>query len=133
MAPKWSDNTTCKFVKLYKQHECLWNTKIELYRNKNAREAAIIDIIEAMELKNFTVADVKNKIKSLRGTYQQEVLKIEKSEKSGVTYVYKPAMKWFCIMTEVMGSGTLKRSTQNNLVSTIIIIISHLILFLAKI
>lgn len=120
MSRRWSDETTCTFVELYKEYECLWNMNITLYRNKNAREAAIVKIIESMGMENFTTEDVKQKIKSLRGTYQQELFKVERSEKSGAGLddVYKPSMKWYYLMDEIMKSGNVKRNTLNNMVST---------------
>jgi hypothetical protein len=66
-----------------------------------------------MGLENFTAEDAKQKIKSLRATYQQGSHEIEKSLSSGAGLedVYKQSMKWFTLMTEVMKSGVLKRGT----------------------
>ena len=71
-------------------------------------------------LENFTTEEAKQKIKSLRATYQQESHKIDKSLRSGAGLedVYKPSMKWFTLMTEVMKSGVLKRGTVSSEVST---------------
>jgi len=57
--------------------------------------------------------DAKQKIKTLRATYQQKSHKMDKSLSSGAGLedVYKPSMKWFTLMTEVMKSGVLKRRT----------------------
>ena len=73
-----------------------------------------------MGLENFTTEDAKQKIKSLRATYQQESHKIDKSSRSaaGLENVYKPSMKWFTIMTKVMKSGVLKTVTVSSEVST---------------
>ncbi|KAI4455488.1 hypothetical protein MML48_9g00008917 [Holotrichia oblita] len=70
-----------------------------------------------MGIADFGVEEAKQKIKSIRATYQQEQLKIIKSEKSGagVEDVYKPNMKWFAAMHGVMNSGRLKRNTTSNM------------------
>jgi hypothetical protein len=90
-----------------------------LYKRKDARQSALEGIVRKMGLENFTTKDAKQKIKSLRATYQQESHKIYKSLSSGADLedVYKPSMKWFTLMTEVMKSGVLKRGTVSSEVS----------------
>jgi len=120
MPARWNDELTCKYVELYKEHECLWNMNSILYKRKDARQSALEEIVRKMGLENFTIEDAKHKIKSLRATYQQESHKIDKSLSSGAGLedVYKPSMKWFTLMTEVMKSGVLKRGTVSSEVST---------------
>jgi hypothetical protein len=77
MPARWNDEFTCKYVELYKKHECLWNINSTLYnstlyKRNNARQSAVEEIVRKMELENFTTEDAKQKIKSLRATYQQE-------------------------------------------------------------
>jgi hypothetical protein len=55
------------------------------YRNRNARQTALEKIVENIGWENFTTEDAKQKIKSLRATYQQEFNKIEKSKRSGAS------------------------------------------------
>ena len=71
-------------------------------------------------LVHFITEDAKQKIKSLRSTYQQESHKIDKSFSSGAGLedVYKPSMKWFTLMTKVMKSGVLKRGAVSSELST---------------
>jgi hypothetical protein len=57
------------------------------YRNKNARQTAMEKIVEKIGWENFTTEDPKQKIKSLRVTYQQEFNKIEKSKRSGASFL----------------------------------------------
>jgi hypothetical protein len=54
------------YVKLYKEHECLWNVNSTLYRSKDARQSSLEEIVRKMGLENFTAEDAKQKIKSLR-------------------------------------------------------------------
>jgi hypothetical protein len=97
MPARWNDQLTCKYVELYKEHECVWNMNSTLYKRKDARQSAVEEMVRKMGLENFTTKDAKQKIKSLRATYQQESHNIEKSLSSGagLEVVYKPSMKWF--------------------------------------
>jgi hypothetical protein len=79
MPARWNDELTCKCVELYKEHECLWNVNSTLYKRKDARQSTLEEIVRKMGLENFT----KQKIKSLRATYQQQSHKIDKSLRSG--------------------------------------------------
>jgi len=90
-----------------------------LYKRTDLRQSALEEIVRKMGLENFTTEDAKQKIKSLRATYQQESYKIDKSWRSGASLedVYKPSMKWFTLMTEVMKSGAFKRGTLSSGVS----------------
>jgi hypothetical protein len=91
-----------------------------LYRKKDARLSALDEIVRKMGLENVTTEDAKQKIKSLRATHQQESHKIDKSLSSGAGLedVYRPSMKQFTLMTEVMKSGVLKIGTVSSEVST---------------
>jgi hypothetical protein len=84
-----------------------------LYKRKDARQSAMEETVRKMGLENYTTAHAKQKIKSLSATYHQESHKIEKSLSSGAGLedVYKPPMKRFTLMAEVMKSGVLKRGT----------------------
>jgi len=99
---------------------CTRNMNSTLYRRKDARQSALEEIVRKMGLENFTTEEAKQKIKSLRATYQQESHKIDESLRSGAGLedVYKPSMKWFTLMTEVMESGVFKRRTVSSEVST---------------
>ena len=116
MPARWTDELTCKYVELYKEHECLWNMNSTLYKRKDARQSALEEIVRKMGLENFTTEDAKQKIESLRATYQQESHNIDKplSSEAGLQDVYKPSMKWFTLMTKVMKSGVLKTGTVNS-------------------
>jgi hypothetical protein len=75
MAAKWDIATTIAFIQEYKEHECLWNFKSPLYKNKHMREAAYKEIVKAMNIEGFGVPEVKNKIINVRSTYAQEIKK----------------------------------------------------------
>ena len=116
---RWSEGDTVKFVELYREHECPWNKIKPSYRNNQMRVGALEKIVEEMGIEGFTVADARQKVKSLRNTYNQQLLKIEKSRKSGMGRedVYTPSLKWFHLMDTFMRKTKEKRSSQSNLVS----------------
>jgi hypothetical protein len=91
-----------------------------LYKRKDARQSALEEIVKKkMGMENFTTEDAKQKIKSLRATYQ-ESRKTNKSLSSGegLEDGYKPSMKWFTLMPEVTESGVLKSGTVSSEVRT---------------
>ena len=68
----WSEEDIVKFVELYREHQCLWNTMKPSYRNNQMRVGALEKIVEEMV------------IEGLRNTYayNQQLQKTEKSRKS---------------------------------------------------
>jgi len=76
MPVRWNDELTCKYVELYKEHKCLWNMNSTLYKRKDARQSVLEERVRKMGLENFNTDDAKQKIKSLRATYQQESILI---------------------------------------------------------
>ena len=79
---KWSEEETIRFVELYREKECLWKKSSAKYGNKNMRKAAEEDVVTKMGKQSFGVTELKQKIKIIRTTYNQEVFKIKKSKKS---------------------------------------------------
>lgn len=123
MSNRWSDVTTLKFVKLYRENENLWNMFTPEYRNCDCRSASMEAIVSELNLSNFTIKDVPKKIKALRSTYHLELAKIEKSKASGggANFVYKPLLPWFDDMNHIMKTATVKeKETYSNLVSIIV-------------
>jgi hypothetical protein len=57
--------------------ECLWNFQSPQYKNKQMRKAAYKQIVDAMDITGFAIPEVKNKIKSLRSSYAQEMKKTQ--------------------------------------------------------
>lgn len=49
MVERWTDGDMTKFLELYQEKEMLWNPKLELYRNNNARIVALDEIIKVLE------------------------------------------------------------------------------------
>ncbi|CAH1990209.1 unnamed protein product [Acanthoscelides obtectus] len=112
---KWSEEETMRFVELYSEKECLWKKSSVNYRNKNMRKAAEEDIVNRMGKEGFGVTELKQKIKIMRTTYNQEALKVKKSKKSGgkPDDIYVPTVKWFRQMEEIMDSSTAENETES--------------------
>ncbi|XP_038222471.1 uncharacterized protein LOC119840046 [Zerene cesonia] len=110
---KWSDDTTCQFVTLYKKHECLWNVTVPEYKNKVIRDRALRVIQDEMAIDGFGKNEIKNKIRSLRSTYYLEKKKIDKHKTEGIRYsLYRPSLKWFYIMQEIMCTLAKKKCNE---------------------
>ena len=124
MADKWTSDESMKFVQLYKNHTNLWNCLDPHYKNRNLRQNSLEVIRQEMGLKS--TSDVTKKIKSFRSTYHLEVMKIEKSRKSGSATddIYKPSIKWFDSMDYIMKIITLKEK------ETISTLMSYLLVFI---
>lgn len=113
---KWRESDTIKFVELYESAECLWNFRHPSYKNRHSRDRAIQYIIEQMNLPDFGVNELKNKIKNIRSTYQQEVNKIKRWRAApGADFVeeYKTNLAWFPIADRFL--KTCINSTKNAL------------------
>lgn len=111
MAFRWTDEMMMKFANLYKHHECLWQTYNARYKNKEARNASIQNIVDEMNIPDFGISDCKNKIKNLRSHYCQELKKIQESKNTGATGVniYQPTLPWFGTV-----DGFLRRFVQQS-------------------
>lgn len=118
MTDRWTSEQNLKFVELYKDQTNLWNCLDPSYKNRDLRKASLEHIRNELGLTDTN--EVTKKIKNLRLTYNQEVLKIEKSKKSisGTDEVYKPIIKWFDSMDYIMKIINLKeKQTTSNLAS----------------
>lgn len=83
------------FLEHYQQYPCLWDKTSADYKNRQKRgdaEAALLKIIEVDNLKAL-----RAKIKSIRGTYNNELRKVKKSITTGSSAgdEYKPELHWF--------------------------------------
>lgn len=122
--PKLNSEETIKFIRLYRNQECLWRVDSEEYRNKQARDTALLQIKEEMGIDTFSIEDIKNKIKYLRATFMIEVNKMKKSQKSGAgsADVYKPSLKWYEEMASFILYHPTSRNTHDNMVSSYLVI-----------
>lgn len=88
---KWGTETTLRFIQEYGKRSCLWDHGNYNYKNKRLRLEALKEIIEQMQLDNFTVKDAKDKIHGLRATYISERKKLLEANGRG----YQPKLVWY--------------------------------------
>ncbi|KAJ2941389.1 hypothetical protein O0L34_g3595 [Tuta absoluta] len=92
--PKWSEDLTIQMIIEYEKREYLWNPVSEHYKNKKIREQGYVEIINALNLVDVTVKELKNKIKNIRSSYSVELKKIRAARKAGA-HAYRPSVTWF--------------------------------------
>ncbi|XP_072941202.1 uncharacterized protein [Epargyreus clarus] len=116
MTTKLNEAENIKLVQLYREHECLWDNKSIHYRNKDMRATALQSIAQELSIEGIGPSEVKNKIKSLRATYNLELEKIKKSSRSGAGgNVYIPKVRWFEEMDAFIRNVSIQRKTTMNL------------------
>lgn len=82
-----------EFLKHYEKNPCLWDRSSPHYKNKRMREAAERVLMKVMHIEDSK--SLKSKIRSIRGTYNNEIRKIKTSIKSETDKVYEPKLLWF--------------------------------------
>ncbi|KAG8263848.1 hypothetical protein J6590_088380 [Homalodisca vitripennis] len=112
---KWKLSEIEKFLELYELYRCLWDYKVDEYKDRNAKEHAWEEIVRGMEKRDFTVKKAKDKIRVLRNTYSNELTKIYKSKVSGAGLddVYVPTLRWFSTMDRIIGGVVQSRGSQS--------------------
>lgn len=116
---KFNEEETIRFCELYREFECLWNMASPDYKNKNKRQTAVESIILDMGMPGLGALEVKNKIKNLRSTFNQEALKMRKASKSGagIEDLYTSSLKWFAILEPIM---KIYKEPSKNTISTMV-------------
>ena len=79
MVFKWRDDHTKLVLDLLRNQECLWNVKLENYKNRNIRDKALEETVKQLNIPDLTQEDVKLKIKSIHSRYSSELAKVLKS------------------------------------------------------
>lgn len=122
MVFRWRDEHMDAFLDNYRKYECLWNITNDLYKNRVERENAYVQLCNDMQIPELTVADVKNKIKTIRTNYKNELTKILKSEKSGTgrSEIYIPRLFSFNKADAFLRGVCEARESTSNLVSKFI-------------
>lgn len=106
---RWGDEKTVHFISLYRQQECLWNTKSPLYKNRYAREAAYKSILQSFKDPLLDIKNVKTKIKNLRSVYHTELKKVKYTSRRGDGSVHRPSLAWFQEMHSFLGDSVEER------------------------
>jgi len=109
---------TIEFLKHYEEHPCLWDKCIPDFKNWQKRNAAEEKLLPISGLSN--IKELRSKIRSIRGTYNQELGKIKNSMRtgSGAADIYKPKLNWFsCADSFLRKSVEQEIETESNVVS----------------
>lgn len=112
---KWKIAEIERFLELYEMYPCLWDYKVPEYKDRNAKEHSWNEVVKFMGKKDFTVKKAKDKIRVLRNTYSNELMKIQKSKSSGkgLDDVYTPTLRWFSTMDRIVGQVVQSRGSQS--------------------
>ena len=107
------------FLEEYQKHSCLWLKSSQDYKNRNKRDAAEKELLEVSGLDSIKA--LRAKIRSVRGTYNQERGKVKSSLRtgSGVTDVYRPKLAWYDLADSFLRKNEAENESESNLVSVI--------------
>ncbi|KAM8720865.1 hypothetical protein ACLKA7_006843 [Drosophila subpalustris] len=81
------------FLESYRRQPCLYNSLLDTYKNRVAREEAYEAIIKSLKIPHLTVLDIKLKIKSVRTVYTKELRILMREKELG--RCYEPKLFWF--------------------------------------
>lgn len=83
------------FLEYYRQYPCLWDKSDPQYKNRQKRDEAEDILMQLCGTEDAKV--IRAKIRSIRGTYNNEIRKINKSAAiaSNSDDIYKPKLQWF--------------------------------------
>ncbi|VVC46435.1 MADF domain [Cinara cedri] len=108
------------FIDYYEKEEVLWNTKLQSYRNRDARGEAMKRIVLGMNIEGLRPDHVISKFKNLKSSYCQELKKIATSKKSGTSLedVYVPHVVWCTKINSFLKPYMTMRDTCSNYFSS---------------
>lgn len=89
----WTNAEVFELINLYRERPILWNFHLKDYKNKKKKKAAVLEIVNSL---NVSKKEVERKIRNLLSHFSREVKRERDSIKSGANCnrVYKS--KWFC-------------------------------------
>lgn len=91
--PQRTSINVMSFLQHYRMHPCLWNRYHPHFKNRNARDQAEAVLLPISGVTN--VKELRQKIRNIRCTYNQELAKIRRSINSGSAEIYEPKLVWF--------------------------------------
>ncbi|CAH1111611.1 unnamed protein product [Psylliodes chrysocephalus] len=101
------------FIRKFKESDCLWNVKSRLYKRLDLKQTCYEEISKEFKI---SVAEVKKKIKSLRGTYiaeRKKVLEYHPSGSGATEEPYEPNLHWYSEMNFLDSVIIFRKSTDN--------------------
>lgn len=88
----WSQVKTLEFIEMYKEHDVLWNTKRQDYKDKEKKHNAWKCLADSF---GINCQEAKTKINNLRTQFSSESMKMEKANRSGAAGPSEISKKWF--------------------------------------
>lgn len=107
------------FLEEYERFPCLWKKSSADFKNRVKRDHAEETLLPLSGLS--TIKELRQKIRSIRCTYNQEVAKVKKSMRTGTgaDNVYKPKLIWFSVADSFLRHNLEENDSESNLVSFI--------------
>ncbi|XP_074545753.1 uncharacterized protein LOC141804993 isoform X2 [Halichoeres trimaculatus] len=94
----WNEAKVQQLISFYSEHSCLWNHKLESYRNRLLRQS-LLEMLSSVLSDNepvpFTVEDVKTKFRNLRTIFQREHKAVSSNKTCGSEDFYFPKWKHY--------------------------------------
>ncbi|XP_078038241.1 uncharacterized protein LOC144470681 isoform X2 [Augochlora pura] len=97
---RWNEKLIMKFLKVYKQHPCLWNPYDKRYYNCKEKNEALQRIIDDLCVPGFTITDYLQQIKLIREKYKKEQLRTIKGLQ--LHKQYKSPVPWYNIVANML-------------------------------
>ena len=115
---KFGSTELFKFIEIYRNHKCLWDTSNQNYKNRDMRNAALSSFTEELGIDGFGPKEITTKIKNIRSQYLQEK-KDTGVYRNWIQYgdVYHPKLQWFNLLDSFLVASAEPRTTCSNLVS----------------
>ncbi|XP_055905420.1 uncharacterized protein LOC129940917 [Eupeodes corollae] len=111
---KWKSKQTIDFLKIYRKHKCLWDTRDENYRNRPSRLEAMKAMAKEFKC-GIAVRQVSRKIIAMRSTYRMERRRLAEAAFKGDKQ--RSRLKWypladsflrpFCKLKRVPGTSNI--------------------------
>ncbi|XP_063384923.1 uncharacterized protein LOC134671070 [Cydia fagiglandana] len=97
----WSTEAVTEFIRLFRQHPCLWKVKCKEYGNRTIRNMAYDELVDYCKKIGFLSANrefVTKKIQNLRGSFRKELKKVTEARNSGGSIVYKTNLWYYDLL-----------------------------------
>ncbi|MED6290599.1 hypothetical protein CHARACLAT_014699 [Characodon lateralis] len=104
----WSEAKVQQLISFYSEHSCLWNHRLDSYRNRLLRHSlleTLSGLLSSDEPVPFTVEDIKTKFRNLRTIFQREHKAVSSNRTCGSEDFYLPKWKHYLDLMFLCDSG----------------------------
>ncbi|KAM4720580.1 uncharacterized protein FYW61_015942 isoform 2-T2 [Anableps anableps] len=104
----WSEAKVQQLISFYSEHSCLWNHRLDSYRNRLLRQSlleTLSGLLSDDEPVPFTVEDIKTKFRNLRTIFQREHKAVSSNRTCGSEDFYLPKWKHYLDLMFLCDSG----------------------------